>query len=91
MRHDTLIAEAGDEFLEAVLVFLELVVEALGEAVAVQIVMQAVDDASDVESLFFIEREGDGDDFLEQEFIRAVFFPVQLTAADGFTRKAGSP
>ena len=88
MGHDALIAEAGDEFLEAVLVLFELVVKALGEAVAVEIVMQAVDHAGDVEGFLLVEREGDGDDLLEQEFVRAAFFPVQLAAADGFSGKA---
>ncbi len=63
--HDALVGNALDELLEGVLVFLEVGVEFFGEAVAVEVVAQALDDAGDVEGFLLIEGEGDGGEFLE--------------------------
>jgi len=91
MGRDVQVADSRDEFLETILVLPEVIVKPPGEAVTVEIVMQAMDDAGDVEGFLLIEGEGDGNDLLNEKFVGTALFPSEFPAADGFPREAGGP
>ena len=85
------VRDAFDEFAERILLGFELVVETLGDFVAIERIAQPLDYAGDIERFFFGDGKGDRGELLQQKFVRLPFFPDQLAVTDRLAGKARCP